>query len=73
MMGIATEAVPRVGRNQWPVVVRGFEPADATRWEAFAAANNPLHPRFRAMVALWRRLPRPVANAIGPMIVRNLG
>jgi FemAB-related protein (PEP-CTERM system-associated) len=35
--------------------------------------NNPLNPRFRAMVALWRRLPRPVANAVGPMIVRNLG
>ena len=35
--------------------------------------NNPLNPKFQAMVALWRRLPRPVANAIGPMIVRNLG
>jgi len=35
--------------------------------------NNPLNPKFRALVTLWRRLPRPVANAVGPMIVRNLG
>jgi len=25
------------------------------------------------MIALWRRLPRSVANALGPSIVRNLG
>jgi FemAB-related protein (PEP-CTERM system-associated) len=35
--------------------------------------NNPLNPKYRMLVALWRRLPRPVANALGPMIVRNLG
>ncbi len=35
--------------------------------------NNPLNPKYRAFMALWRRLPRPVANAIGPMLVRNLG
>lgn len=35
--------------------------------------NNPLNPKYRALVATWRRLPRPVANALGPMLVRNLG
>ncbi|BAL25904.1 FemAB family XrtA/PEP-CTERM system-associated protein [Azoarcus sp. KH32C] len=35
--------------------------------------NNPLNPKYRAFIALWRRLPRPVANALGPHIVRNLG
>ena len=35
--------------------------------------NNPLNPKYRALVALWRRLPLPLANALGPMLVRNLG
>lgn len=35
--------------------------------------NNPSNPKYRAFISLWRRLPRPVANAIGPAIVRNLG
>jgi len=35
--------------------------------------NNPLNPKYRAFIALWRKLPLPVVNAIGPMLVRNLG
>ncbi len=35
--------------------------------------NNPLNPKYRAFIALWRRLPLPVANYLGPHIVRNLG
>jgi FemAB-related protein (PEP-CTERM system-associated) len=35
--------------------------------------NNPLNPRYRAFVALWRRLPLELANRLGPAIVRNLG
>ena len=35
--------------------------------------NNPLNPKYRAFIALWRRLPRGIANALGPHIVRNLG
>ena len=35
--------------------------------------NNPANPKYRAMIALWQRLPRSVVNAIGPSIVRNLG
>lgn len=35
--------------------------------------NNPSNPKYRAFIALWRRLPRSVANALGPHIVRCLG
>jgi FemAB-related protein (PEP-CTERM system-associated) len=35
--------------------------------------HNPLNPKYRAMIAVWRRLPRPVVNAIGPHVVRVLG
>lgn len=35
--------------------------------------NNPANPKYRAFIAMWRLLPRAVANAVGPTIVRNLG
>ncbi|KAA3652558.1 MAG: FemAB family PEP-CTERM system-associated protein [Proteobacteria bacterium] len=35
--------------------------------------NNPMNPKYRAFIAMWKRLPLPVANALGPYIVRNLG
>ena len=34
---------------------------------------NPLNPKFRLFIETWKRLPLPVANAVGPHIVRNLG
>jgi FemAB-related protein (PEP-CTERM system-associated) len=34
--------------------------------------NNPSNPKYRALIGAWRRLPLPVANTIGPLIVRNL-
>ncbi len=34
---------------------------------------NPLNPKYRLFIAAWRRLPLPVANFIGPYLVRNLG
>ena len=34
---------------------------------------NPLSPRYRAKIALWQRLPLPVANMVGPLIARGLG
>jgi len=34
---------------------------------------NPLNPKYRAFIALWKRLPIRVANAIGPHVVRSLG
>jgi FemAB-related protein (PEP-CTERM system-associated) len=35
--------------------------------------NNPANPRYRAFIALWRRLPRAAVVALGPHIVRSLG
>jgi FemAB-related protein (PEP-CTERM system-associated) len=35
--------------------------------------NNPANPKYRAFIALWRRLPIGMANRLGPFIVRNLG
>jgi hypothetical protein len=35
--------------------------------------NNPLNPKYRAFIALWKRLPRFAVNAVGPHIVRGLG
>lgn len=32
----------------------------------------PSNPKFRAAIAVWQRLPLPVANALGPLIVKNL-
>jgi len=34
---------------------------------------NPLNPKYRAMIAMWRVLPLPVANALGPLVARQIG
>lgn len=35
--------------------------------------NNPTNPKYRLMIAAWQRLPLPLANWLGPHIVRSLG
>jgi FemAB-related protein (PEP-CTERM system-associated) len=35
--------------------------------------NNPMNPKYRLMIAAWQRLPLPVANALGPILVRGVG
>ncbi|MFZ1831110.1 MAG: FemAB family XrtA/PEP-CTERM system-associated protein [Candidatus Competibacteraceae bacterium] len=35
--------------------------------------NNPMNPKYRAMIALWKRLPISVCNWLGPYLVRSLG
>lgn len=35
--------------------------------------NNPLNPKYRAFIALWKKLPLSVANRLGPSIARSLG
>ncbi len=56
----------------------GFEPVPIVH--AFCLRDgvevpdiNPLNPKYALMVATWKRLPLPVANLIGPHIVRNIG
>lgn len=56
----------------------GFEPrplAYAVRTADGAEAReiNPLSPKYRAQIALWKKLPLWLANRIGPPIARGLG
>lgn len=55
----------------------GFEPRPIAHHyklvRAFETPNlNPTNPRYRAFIEAWRRLPLPVANAVGPMLSRDL-
>jgi FemAB-related protein (PEP-CTERM system-associated) len=34
---------------------------------------NPKNPKYRVFITLWKRLPLPLANLIGPHIVRHIG
>ncbi len=54
----------------------GFEGvplAYAKRSAGQARSINPLDAQYSRKVDLWRRLPLPIANRIGPMIARGLG
>ncbi len=35
--------------------------------------HNPLNPKYRAFIALWKRMPLGLANWIGPHIVKSIG
>ena len=35
--------------------------------------HNPLNPKYRLFIAAWKKLPLPVANLLGPPLVRGLG
>ena len=35
--------------------------------------HNPLNPKYQIFIKAWRKLPLPLANFIGPYIVKNLG
>lgn len=35
--------------------------------------HNPLNPKYRRLIKLWQRLPLPLANLIGPHIVKGIG
>jgi FemAB-related protein (PEP-CTERM system-associated) len=34
---------------------------------------SPLNPKYRAMIATWKRLPVPLTRVLGPMVARYLG
>jgi FemAB-related protein (PEP-CTERM system-associated) len=56
----------------------GFEPAPlAYEYALFRGGRipelNPLNPKYRTFIALWRRLPLPIANRLGPFLARGLG
>jgi FemAB-related protein (PEP-CTERM system-associated) len=35
--------------------------------------NNPSNAKYQLMISAWRRMPLPLANWLGPFVVRNLG
>ncbi len=35
--------------------------------------KNPNNPKFAALIEVWKRLPLPVANFLGPFLIRGLG
>lgn len=56
----------------------GFEPTPLVYQFRLAAGRampdlNPLNPKLRLLVAAWKRLPLPVANLLGPLIVKGIG
>ncbi len=56
----------------------GFEPAPLHYRVAVAPGLampevNPANPKYRLMIAAWKRLPLPVANLLGPVLVRGTG
>jgi FemAB-related protein (PEP-CTERM system-associated) len=52
----------------------GFDPAPLT-YASWGETReiNPLNPKYRLQVALWRKLPLWLANRLGPPIARGLG
>jgi len=39
----------------------------------YVPEHNPLNPKYSMFIKLWQRLPLPLANLIGPHIVKSLG
>ena len=35
--------------------------------------KNPLNPNYALMIQAWKKLPLPVANLLGPLLIRSLG
>lgn len=35
--------------------------------------NNPSNPKYQTVIAMWRKMPRPLVNVLGPRISRYLG
>jgi FemAB-related protein (PEP-CTERM system-associated) len=56
----------------------GFEPTPlhyrySLERGAHIPDHNPLNPKYQMFIAAWKRLPLPLANLLGPMVVRGLG
>ena len=56
----------------------GFEPQDL-HYQFYLPAGktlpdkNPLNPKYQMFIKMWRKLPLPVARALGPYLARHLG
>jgi lipid II:glycine glycyltransferase (peptidoglycan interpeptide bridge formation enzyme) len=56
----------------------GFEP-EPLHYQYFLVGDkempnvNPNNPKYKYFIEAWKRLPLPLANAIGPLLARHLG
>lgn len=56
----------------------GFEPEELPYYYYLVKAKqipdlNPLNPKYQLFIKMWRKLPLPLANFLGPFLARNLG
>jgi len=56
----------------------GFEPEPLSYEYHLVASDsipdiNPMNPKYQMFIKLWKKLPLPAANIIGPLLSRNLG
>ena len=56
----------------------GFEPVPLPYQYHLVRADkvpelNPLNPKYRVFIEIWKRLPLPLANFMGPFLARSLG
>jgi FemAB-related protein (PEP-CTERM system-associated) len=64
---------PYERKKCWHLDERPLVYAVRTAEGSAARDVNPLSPKYRLRVELWKRLPLPVANFLGPHIARSLG
>ena len=60
-------------KKNWGFVPEPLHYAVRTADGAEAREVNPLSPKYRAQIALWKRLPLWLANRLGPPLARGLG
>ena len=60
-------------KKNWGFIPQPLFHRFALRAGASVPDHNPLNPKYRLFIAAWKRLPLPVANLLGPMIVRGVG
>jgi FemAB-related protein (PEP-CTERM system-associated) len=60
-------------KQHWGFTPEPLHYAYQLREGAQLAEHNPTNPKYQLMIKAWRRLPLPVANFLGPHIVRGLG
>lgn len=56
----------------------GFEPTPLHYEYELVEADcipdlNPLNPKYRIFIAIWKRLPLPLSKLAGPFLARHLG
>lgn len=66
---------PGSGTHRFKLQWGGYdEPLPWSQWSPSGVASTPSpeSAKFRAAVALWQKLPLPVANAVGPFLSRSI-